>query len=87
MTVKITPAELRRKNKELQARRAEKNKGKPSKSAAAAAHLAALDKQRAAEEMKRKKAVLRTKVQMGDRATRRKAASELSNLPGWKRVD
>ena len=87
MSTKITPAELRRRNKELQARRAEKNKGKPNKSAAAAARLAALDKEAAAEAMKRKKAVLRTKVQMGDRATRRKAASELSNLPGWKRHD
>ena len=52
---------------------------------AAAARLAGLDKQAKQSAMKKKKAMLRTKVAMGDRKTRRKAASELSSMPRqWK---
>ena len=47
---------------------------------AAAARLKKLDQEAAKETTRRKKNVLRTKVQMGDRKTRRKAASELSQF-------
>ena len=47
---------------------------------AAAARLGKLDKKAAKEATRRKKNVLRTKIQMGDRKTRRKAASKLSQF-------
>jgi hypothetical protein len=50
---------------------------------AAAARLARLDKE-AAKADKVKRNQLRTKVAMGDRKTRKKAATELSNMPKVK---
>ena len=59
----------------------------PTKEAkeAARARLARLDAQANKESLRRKKNVLRTKVAMGDKATRKKAATKLSSMPRqWK---
>ena len=52
----------------------------PASTAAAKKRLAKLDAEAAGKKDKIKRKVLRSKVAMGDRKTRKKAASELSGM-------